>query len=742
MGYTPYLVAPSTTGVSKFLKPWLNPEDSLVDMQDCYCYRGVIQKRYGYSLLAEFPDSVGVYHLGAGDGTTTAFTGTVPYATVGFPIGKRSLEISHTNGGSLVTDGVDDGAGNITGTNIAAGSTINYATGAITINFTAAPTANTGIRVNFGIRIGVGDGITTVFSPNLNSVIAGLPIQRTSVFIKNTASAQFTPTTGDVPNSAATSGTLTNVPNGVTAGSVTYATGATTFTFAVAPPAAAANQDIWARWQFYGVDEPIKGIKFFWTSTGAQQTLVFTSTMMGVIDPINRVINNVSGPNYFNTASHNFFNVANYQNKAFIVNNTDRLTVWDGTFLYQPIVAINNGAPLVNVLTTALDVRIYKNRLVLLRPVISAVTQGQQAMYSALNNPFNWYSNIQAAGGFIDAPTPEWIISDEFLRDEIIAHFQDSTWKLRYTGIDTAPYRWEKINDMRRVDAPYATVSYQNFDTAMGETGLIRCDGVNVERYDEKIIDFTSENVNQDLMDISNGYRFDNLNQQLVCFPSKETTITDYCDQWLVWNYLEDSFAIFNIESTCFGAYYSGEDLAWQDFTAAKNLDYAWEDFTEGQNWLSYFAQRGAKIALFGTKDAQVMQLFPFFNDDNGTLTGFEFTTKDFNPFVKEGQRAVFGYVDFYFDNPSADDVADPDYLLSIDFYVDEQETPVLTVILNPSEDNWQKKRVFVNVNAQFHRFRVYLSADQIANSTVTTKGFVLNAYNMYFAPGGRITGV
>lgn len=737
-GYQPFMVAPSTTGISTYLEPWLQPEDALVNAEDCYTYRGSIQKRYGYSLFDTFPDAAGVYQMATGDGTTLTFTGTLPYS----PVGKRSLEISHTLAGVVITDGVDDGAGTITGTNIDVGSTINYATGAISITFVTSPDLNTGIRVNFGVRVAVGDGATTSFSVNLNSVISGLPIHKRSVFVKNTSTNQFSPTTFDVPNSAATTGSLVNVPNGVTAGSVTYASGALTITFAVAPPAAAADQDIWVRWEFIGTGEPIKGIKYFWTSDGTQQTLVFTNTQMGVIDAVNRKITNVSGPGYFNTVTQYFFSVANYIGKAFIVNNTDRLTVWDGTFLYQPIVATNSGSPLVNTINTALFVTVFKNRLILFRPTLSGVVKPQRAAYSSLNNPFVWFDDVQGKGGFIEAPTPEWIITEEFLRDEVIVGYQDSTWKFRYTGIDTAPYRWEKINDMRRVDAPYASVSYQDYETMVGATGFLICDGVNVERYDEKIIDFSADNINPENIGLCNGYRFDNLNQQLICYPSNDVEATEYCDKWLVWNYVEDSWALFNIPATTFGAYYSQRDLAWEDFTEANGLDYAWEDFQEGQNWLSYFSQKGAKIAVFGTKDGEIMELFPFFSTDNGTRTGFEFLTKDFNPFIQSGQRCVCGYIDFYFDRPSSPLVYDPDYLLNIDFYIDEQETPALTVTLNPSEDDWQKKRVFVNINAQFHRFRVYLTDDQIANSTVATKGFTLNGYVLWMQPGGRLSGV
>lgn len=737
MAYQPYLVAPSRSGISTYLKPWLQPEDAVTNMEDCFVYRGVIQKRDGYVLYDTFPESVGIYNAGMGDGVTTTFNFTIPY----LPVGKRSLAISHYNAGVLVTNGIDDGAGAITGTNIAALSTINYATGAIVLNFTAAPTINTPIKITYGVRLATGDGVTTVFAFNLNSVITGLPIKKRSVFIKNTSSNQFTNEPFDTPNSAGTVGDLTNVADGVTAGNVTYATGAVaTLTFAVAPPAAAADQDIWGTWEFEATAEPIKGIKFWWDENSAQKTLVFNNTEAAIVDPLNFKLTNISGPAYFNTASANFFSVANYLGYAFILNNTDRLTVWDGTSLYQPIVALDDGSPTTNNLTTGLHTLLYKNRLLILRPTIDGVVKPQQVMYSALNNPFDWRQNVGGGkfGGFIDAPTAEWIIGYEFLRDEVIVHFQDSTWRLRYTAVDFAPYRWEKINDSRRVDSPYGCVSYQNFETSVGSTGLLKCDGPNVARYDENIIDFTSQEINQDSLPIVNGYRNDLVNQQYLCFASRDQEITDYCDQWLVWNFVEETFTKFNIESTTFGAYFQEQDLAWEDFNAANNMDWAWEDFQD-QNWLAFFSQGNARIPMFGTKNGEVMQMVPDFATDNGTNTGFEFTTIDFNPFVKQGQRVNLGFVDFYFDRPDGTPDVDEDYLLTIEFYMNENPNPIITQILNPSEDNWQKKRVYCNLNAQFVRFRILLTDDQITNSTVATKGFTLSAYTLYMAPGGRL---
>lgn len=740
MNYEPFLVAPLNSGIATYLKPWLEPDNAYVEMEDCYLYRGVMQKRYGYNQYGVFPNKVGIKQVGIGNGSATTFNTTLDFATVANPVGKKSLTITHTNAGVVVTDGTDDGAGNLTGTNIAAGSTINYATGAIVLNFTVAPTINTPIRIDYGIRIAVGDGVTTSFSFTLPGTGSfAYPISLRSLYIRNTQSNQNTASTGDVPTNTV-SGTL--VP-GTTAmsGTITYATGAGTVTFNTAPANAGANGDIWAQWQFQAAANPIKGIKFFWNSDGTQNTIVFNNNQMAQLDPANFKITNVTGANFFNTAAKNFFSVDNYLGKAYIVNNTDRLTIYDGTNVYQPIVSFTSGSPTVNELNTALHVFVFKNRLCLLRPTESNITKPQRLRFSALNNPLDWISNTRGHGGFVDAPTSDWIVSFEFLRDEVIVGFQTSTWKIRYTGVDTAPFRWEKINDMRRVDSPYAHVSYQNYSTYVGATGLVRCDGVNVDRYDANIIDFTEDELDQDTIEVVNTYRFDQVNQQLMCYPASAPakTETDYSDKWLVWNFLEETFSIWNVPATCFGAYYQGRDLAWQDFNAANNMDWDWTEVSLDANWLSYFTQGKSVIPMFGTKTGVLNSILPSTALDNGTKTGFSFVTKDFNPYVKEGFQARLGYVDFYFDRPTVDTSTDTDYTITIEFYNNESETAYRTITLNPSQDNWIKKRVYANAIGNFHRFKVYLTDSQINTSTVTSKGFILSGYILYMTRAGRM---
>lgn len=82
--------------------------------------------------------------VGGGTGAQVLFNNTLVY----IPIRRGKLRITHTQAATVITDGVDDGNGVLSGSNIASG-TINYETGAIAITFTAAPDAATNILVSY-----------------------------------------------------------------------------------------------------------------------------------------------------------------------------------------------------------------------------------------------------------------------------------------------------------------------------------------------------------------------------------------------------------------------------------------------------------------------------------------------------------------------------------------------------------------------------------------------------------------
>lgn len=155
MTYTPYLIANYATGLEKRLQPWLIPDDAQEQLFDGYVYRGTMSKREGYNYFAigerggaPYRESriistlVGVAMVGVIDSVNMTFTlaGTAQIA-------RGSVVVTGSTPLQVLTD---DGLGGFTG---AGTGTINYITGAISVTFTAAPTAGT-VLVTYSVMPG------------------------------------------------------------------------------------------------------------------------------------------------------------------------------------------------------------------------------------------------------------------------------------------------------------------------------------------------------------------------------------------------------------------------------------------------------------------------------------------------------------------------------------------------------------------------------------------------------------
>lgn len=200
----------------------------------------------------------------------------------------------------------------------------------------------------------------------------------------------------------------------------------------------------------------------------------------------------------------------------------------------------------------------------------------------------SWSSQVKGKGGFLDAPTGESIVSAYFLKDTLIVAFEASTWALRFTGNNQLPFYWEKINSELGAESTFSMVPFDKGVVYVGNVGVQVCDSVNVERIDLKIPnvvfdirrgDFASQRV----------YGIRNYNQQLVywAFPNF-THHPHFCDQILVYNYLDGSWSIFNDSFMCFGYYQSFTDRTWDSTNIAwEDADFTWDD-DSGQ---SFFQQ-------------------------------------------------------------------------------------------------------------------------------------------------------
>src|SRR5580698_8642053 len=141
MPFDGFLIAPINTGLQTDLRPWLTPDDSMAYLQNAYCFRGRVRKRFGSRLMGTgWPTAATqqlfsrfAINLGNTDGSGN-FSGTVPGDIFGigqmFSVGTEIFTVYQTG-----TPGVmlDTGASTV--------HTYNTTTGALVINGAAAGTS-------------------------------------------------------------------------------------------------------------------------------------------------------------------------------------------------------------------------------------------------------------------------------------------------------------------------------------------------------------------------------------------------------------------------------------------------------------------------------------------------------------------------------------------------------------------------------------------------------------------------
>lgn len=156
--------------------------------------------------------------------------------------------------------------------------------------------------------------------------------------------------------------------------------------------------------------------------------------------------------NYWQDGSGNdlFWATNNNQSGA----TSDPIRYYNGTS-WTTFAPTTNGA---NELHQCLIMVPFKDRLCAFNTweggTLATATQNPQRLrFSQNGDPTDqtngWRDDIPGRGGYIDAPTNEVIVGVEFLRDILIVKFENSSWKVVYTGNELLPFIWQKINTQK-----------------------------------------------------------------------------------------------------------------------------------------------------------------------------------------------------------------------------------------------------------------------------------------------------
>ena len=489
----------------------------------------------------------------------------------------------------------------------------------------------------------------------------------------------------------------------------------------------------------------------------------------------------------------------------FITNNTaaDGIRYYDGTTFTQIAPYIRDSG---DTLDTALLLVSFKNRLLAFNTLETTVAPAGQARYpnrmrfSQIGNPIEnngadipnaaWNENSPGKGGAIDAPTTESIISASIIKDRLIVYFEESVYEVVFTGNEVQPFLWQQLNSELGSGATHSLINFDKQDLAIGNAGIIGCNGVAVERIDSNIPDEVFNILKSgNILLQTYGVR-DYVNEQAYwAIVSTETDPSPiFPNQILCYNYITGTWALFDDHVTAFGYFEEStnnykrqviggnqqgytfmidrdEPALTQSFTITNivtgspvvitsfNHDLYDGDFVYIQNVTGITNLNGSIFEVTRIDFDTFSIVAP---TAAGTYTGggtyalvpqIDIYTKQYNFFTNIGQNMSNDKVDFFVERTDSGEI-------TVDYFASSSTTSLLTagassgalvgtgvvetaayatVPFEATQDRlWHS--LYPQLNGESTQLRIYLSDTQMTEPTISLQPFELHGMLFYIS--------
>ncbi len=604
MNYQSFLIANFATGLDREVQPWLLPNDAFTDLLDGYVYRGVLNKRDGYTGFATGKRSLKtesrmvhsfaavVPATGIIDGANQTFTWALTP-----PVAIRRVVISGSNPVQVFTD---NGFGYFL---------------APTVNISAVALTNPA-----GITTSVNHGYTTGDQVVISSVGGTVQLNRNTAYtITVTGVTTFTLDGIDATAySAYTSGgTVAKV-----VGTVNYITGAVSITFPL-PPAIASTVLLAYS---YHPGLPVMGIMSFYPATNVREMIVADTRYVNKYDVATDTLIDVPAGAYTGTKT-DFWSWVNYQSPA----SAPRLLFANGVAAAGNVIQQYTLAGIVpypavfgGVTLNARQIFVFKGRLILFQCIENNILFPRRIRISGFGANCDDFTLASPGANAIDVPDTTWIYGAAFNRDDLLFFTDTSVWALKYTGNDVTPFVLQKLDGSRGSQAAFSAITYLNRTIAVSPRGLIESDGYAVERIDNNIPDYTVnsiDNTQENFLECFSGFIDEDRDVYLI-HPSqgvvKPTSVpTGSSDRILVINFEEDNYAVYRIPLSCMGNFQEKVGLIWADLTEANGFP-TWDALSEQyDSWAAFPMTKDTPVAIGGGHKGEIWRLNSTESEDN-----------------------------------------------------------------------------------------------------------------------------
>lgn len=518
-GYSPLRIVGNKTGLVQEREEFILPNDAYPVLQNAYIWRERILRKQGYRLVGRLQRSVTVSNA-LTSGSLNLITALSLESTSSIVPG--SINLTGSVDGTTYTD--PGGTGTLTATGgSGTGGTINYATGVISINSGAGETLSGTIQYYPGLPV---MGIRIEESPDSAN-------DATIIFDQKYA----------------------------------YKFNTSTNTYAEFIPGTTWNAN----------GNGVSSTDFFWSTNYWVSATVIPGTMI---------------PFFPGSTGIKLFWVTNNSGAE---STPDPIRITDGTTWVNFTPPNFGQIDATNFLVQCLALLPFRGRMLAFNtyegPALSGATNYYNRIrWSTIGNPFipytaaappntpakgSWRDDIRGQGGFLDIPINEDIISVGFVRDNLVIYCERSTWQLRYTGKSIAPFQIEKVNSELGAQGPFSTVQFDTSLVGIGDKGIVECDSYRSELIDIKIPDFVyyfqgSSSTNEStyrvhgIRDFEKRLAYWTIPLQSLYDGNLSASNQIFPNTRLVYNYENDSWALFSDSLTVLGTYQPLEpSLSW-----------------------------------------------------------------------------------------------------------------------------------------------------------------------------------